>query len=597
MTAIIVGGLERETFSLGQFYLGRARRILPALLAVCVALLVFGWWWMAPSVYVMLGKHAAAAVGFSSNFVFKDEEGYFDAPSQAKWLLHTWSLSVEWQFYVLYPLLLMVFRRWVSRVPRHTDMLLWGLGVASLLACIVVSLRDSGFAFYLLPTRAWELLMGGLAWRYGPRLDISTALRRRASVLGLVMIVLSAVMFHPQLRWPGFYALLPTMGAVLVILARQERQCVLSHTVTQALGRWSYSIYLWHWPLVVGLTYFGQKQGWWIVAGMIASVMLGAISYRVIEQPARRYFTRAHWRVGAIAAVLSVALVMGAAAMIQHAQGIPARVGPAIAAIDQEAKNHFPMPAGCGFNRDKQTLVPCLIGDPKHVRWAIVGDSHAGTIAGAVQAALPGGIALYWHQCSPIFESEVRSKNDNNHCTSFMQQAWAQIASLPADAAVIIINRYSVQTRGPNEISSRPWGIRYNSLTPAEAAMDADMLYRKRVAESLCTMAKKRRVIAVMPIPEMGVDVPRTMARMAMTGDEAPVGVTRAAYDARNAVARAALQDAHARCGVTLLDPAAYLCKDGFCAGASDGVPRYTDSNHLSESGNRLLVPMFRPLR
>lgn len=598
MTAIILGGLERGSFSLGQFYLSRARRILPALLAVCGALLIFGWWWLAPTEYTTLAKHSSAAATFISNFVFKDEEGYFDAPSQAKWLLHTWSLSVEWQFYLLYPLLLMAFRRFVSRASRRVEALLWFLTAASLIACIIVSRSDSGFAFYLLPTRAWEMLIGGLAWRYGPRLNLSTRQRQCGTVAGLLFIALSILLFTPQLRWPGFYALLPTMGAVLIILAQPPRQWLLSHPVAQALGRWSYSIYLWHWPLVVGLTYFDRKHGVWIAAGIAASVLLGALSYRFIEQPTRRYFTRTHWRAGVIAAIIGVGLILLASGAIQRANGIPSRVSDDVAAIDREAKNHFPMPAGCGFNRKTQTLTPCIIGDEKHPRWVIWGDSHAGTIAGAVQAALPGGIQLYWHQCSPIFDSEVRSKNDDNHCTSFMQQTWQQIETLPRDAAIIIINRYSVQTRGPNEVSNRAWGINYNQLTLEEAAMDADTLYRKRVADSLCRMAEKRRVIAVMPIPEMGFDVPRTMARMAMTGATAtPLGIPRATYDARNEVARAALQDAHKRCGVALLDPTPYLCKNGFCAAETEGIPRYLDNNHLSESGNRLLIPMFKQLQ
>lgn len=598
MTGIVLGGLEKKKFSLGQFYLGRARRIIPALAVLCVALLAFGWFWLAPSDYATLGKHSAGAMSFTSNFTFKDEEGYFDAPSQTKWLLHSWSLSVEWQFYLLYPLLLAGFARFVSRKPSHLNALLWLVGVASFIACVFVSPRNNAFAFYLLPTRAWEMVLGGLVYCYAARLRLSMQASMGCESAGLALIVMSAIAFTTDLAWPGIYALVPAGGAALVLLATHQDSPFTSHRVLQAIGNWSYSIYLWHWPLAVGLGYFGHKGELpWILGAVAVSVLLGYGSYRWVEQPTRRYFTVRHWRTGTVAAIGSILLIGGIGAAVDHGEEFAGRVPADIAAIDRETTNRFALPDGCGFNRTTQELTPCIIGDAP-VRQVILGDSHARSIVGAVQAALPGGIQFYSHQCATIFDSELRSKGNRNHCPGFMRSAWEQIQVLPRDVGVIVINRYAVNVRGPNEGLHKPWGILYNTMTDAERRMDTDALYKERLASSLCLMAKHRPVTAVLPIPEMGRDVPMTLVRQRMAGhDVREVTLPLATYRERNAPVVAALQEARARCGITLLDPVPYLCEGDTCYGAKDAQPRYFDDDHLSETGSRLLVPMFRTLK
>ncbi len=594
MTQIILGAEARGAFSLAAFYLSRARRIVPALAVLCVATICFGWFWLGPADYAVLGNHTASAIGFFSNFVFKDESGYFDQPSQSKWMLHTWSLAVEAQFYLLYPLILIGLKRLNRKNDRHLMLQLSLLFAASLLACVLVSMRDVSFAFYLLPTRAWELVLGGLVYLAQGRLRLPFA----AVPLGLGLIFAAALLFDSDSLWPSANALLPVLGTALVLLANRQEARLTSHPMLQSLGAWSYSIYLWHWPLVVGLGYFGANGSPMLRAGGIGvSVALGYLSYRCVEQPSRRYLAGlAPWRAAALLLGV-VALIAAAASMIHVNGGVPARVSPEIAALDAAAKDRFPFPPHCGFNRKTQELIPCIIGE-KPIRWVVLGDSHAGSIVGAVQAALPGGIAFYTHQCATIFESELRSKASNNHCTRFMRQVEQQIAALPKPVTIIVLNRYSANTRGPTEIKSRPWGLNYNTLSAAEEGMDADALYRKRLSESLCRLNAIHPVAAVQPLPEMGRDVPRTLVAARMAGRVgAEVTLPLAEYRARHQVALAALADAALQCNITLLDPVPYLCDAQLCYGAKDGQPRYVDDDHLSETGNRLLVPMLGALK
>ena len=161
MTSIIVRGLERDRFSVISFYMARARRILPALLVLCAVLLALGWFLLLPPDYKMLGTHSVTAVSFWSNLRFWQEAGYFDTSSHEKWLLHTWSLSVEWQFYLVLPLLL--WGMWRIKPGRAAQIGLTSVVlVTSLLACIWLTPADPTQAFFGLHTRAWEMLAGGL---------------------------------------------------------------------------------------------------------------------------------------------------------------------------------------------------------------------------------------------------------------------------------------------------------------------------------------------------------------------------------------------------------------------------------------------------
>ncbi|WP_162504370.1 acyltransferase family protein [Aeromonas veronii] len=287
MTGIIIAGLERGKFSLWGFYLARARRIIPALLALCASLLILGWFWLPSVDYKMLAAHVGTAVAFVSNLKFWREAGYFDAASHEKWLLHTWSLSVEWQFYILLPLGCLLL--WHFFGKRGVKWALVAVGMLSLALSIYVSVRWPGAAFYLLPTRAWEMLAGGLVW-WATRTQIMP--RQWAALtegLGFALIIWAISTFDPAMQWPGYLALVPVVGAMLVLAANRQHSWFTANLFARHLGASSYSIYLWHWPLVVLLTYAGEQGNpLWIILGVSGSLMLGEVSYLFVENPTRR---------------------------------------------------------------------------------------------------------------------------------------------------------------------------------------------------------------------------------------------------------------------------------------------------------------------
>ena len=278
MTGIVVKGLERGNFSLIGFYMARGRRIVPALVVVCAVLLALGWWVLMPPDYKRLGSHAVYSLAFLSNIEFWQEAGYFDVASREKWLLHTWSLSVEWQFYLILPVVLWVV--WRLKPGRVVQTLAVGSGlVASLLACVLVTNNQSGTAFYLLPTRAWEMLGGGLVFLLASKPKLSALHRRSLEFIGLMLIVLSVVFFDRDTIWPGGRAMLPVMAAMLVLLANRHSLWTASK-LPQWLGDRSYSLYLWHWPVYVALVYIGFRDNPWAIAGaLLLTVLLGHLSY------------------------------------------------------------------------------------------------------------------------------------------------------------------------------------------------------------------------------------------------------------------------------------------------------------------------------
>lgn len=281
MTGIILRGMDKETFSIFSFYIARARRIIPALAAVILMLLVLGWFYLAPKDYAVLSSHVASSISFISNITYWQESGYFDAAAHEKWLLHTWSLSVEWQFYLIYPLVLVVLNSLLGRNKLHLIILLGA--IIGFIFSSFATLYWPNPSFYLLPTRAWELLLGGVAFIYPLK---SNAIFKKVFIFtGFVLILTSYIAFDGSFVWPGYYALVPVLGTFLVIWSNESNSIIINNYYGQKIGDASYSIYLWHWPVVVAINYLGKNNDIYItLIGIFISIILGFMSYQVVEK-------------------------------------------------------------------------------------------------------------------------------------------------------------------------------------------------------------------------------------------------------------------------------------------------------------------------
>lgn len=595
MTGIIVTGIEANRFSLVSFYVSRIKRIVPALAVLCAALLAAGWFWKAPYDYAVTARHAASAMGFASNFVLNDEAGYFDSFSKDKWLLHTWSLSVEWQFYMLFPLFVMGIYKFAPRYAAH---IFAALAALSLATSVIATPSHASFAFYLLPARMWEMLAGALAFlfarHYAPRY---THLHKPVQAAGLILIAVSIACFDAGTAWPGYAAILPVLGAALIVAMPLPAPKVFAAAPVQLLGTWSYSIYLWHWPIYVALRQAQlDSQMPWIAAGIGLSVLLGFLSYRLVETPLRLRGKNPAVR---SLAILFFALVITAALMIDHGKGYPARAPKAvqdIEAVIEATKNRKPVPCekaspatSYGDHAD--------CGDDNPPAYAVLGDSHAAALfSGIYDMALPNKGALYTKGCPPLMTGYFISKSRKNACPDFTAAAAADIARLPAHVPLLVIYRLSYYLHGYNEHPDEKVALRYTDVPDDEAAADPTGVYTRKMTETLCHLrASGRSVYVLRPIPEIGAEVPRTLARQMMIHGKADdITIPLADYQARHQDVQAALNTAAQTCGIILLDPVPYLCKDGQCMGSENGVPLYADDDHLSDAGTAKLAPIFQ---
>ena len=280
MTGIIYSRMEQGRFTASRFYLDRCRRIVPALAFLCLFLLIVGWFLLLPADYEALGTEVLGSLAFVSNLLFWKQAGYFEQASHDQWLLHTWSLSVEWQFYLVYPILILVLRKMVS--AANTRWFLWALAGFSFALSVYASGKWPSSAFFLLPTRMWEMLAGSLVYLYP--LTVGRRTGKTMEVTGLLIIAVCAASFSQHTQWPGWLAVLPVLGAVLVISSSQRESLLTGNPVAQFLGRTSYSLYLWHWPMAVWLYYFGLEHDMrWVGFAVAASVLAGWLSFTFIE--------------------------------------------------------------------------------------------------------------------------------------------------------------------------------------------------------------------------------------------------------------------------------------------------------------------------
>lgn len=447
MTGIVVKGLERGSFSLAGFFMARGRRIVPALIGLCAVLLALGWFVLLPADYKMLASHAIYSMSFLSNIEFWQEAGYFDVASHEKWLLHTWSLSVEWQFYMVLPVMLWA----IWHIKPGSAGQAWGIGaalLASLAASVLTTEAHPSAAFFLLHARAWEMLGGGLVFLLAPAAKLSANQRRWLESIGLFLIVLAIAVFNKDTAWPGWRAMLPVIAAMMVLVANRSSFWT-GNKLAQWLGDRSYSLYLWHWPVVVALVYGEIRDEYLaVVVGIALTMLLGHCSYKWVENPARRWFECRRFRHGVGMMVTAAILVALPAVAVWKQHGVGGRFAPLVELAAAESNNSNPRRHECllfsGLN-----IRSCVYGGND---WKVitVGDSHAGALVSAIAEAQQNGDAgvVEWTYSGCAFIQGLKNISAVNvaingsdyKCREFIEWAEDRLTALPANIPIVIIN-------------------------------------------------------------------------------------------------------------------------------------------------------------
>ncbi|HEX6984638.1 MAG TPA: acyltransferase family protein [Planctomycetaceae bacterium] len=583
ITSLILKDLARGSFSAADFWERRVRRIAPALLAVTAATLAAGWFLLLPSDYRELGKSVVGLAVMLSNVQFWRETGYFEREAESQPLLHTWSLAVEEQFYLLMPGALF----FVVRAGALNQIVpLLGLAAA---VSFGLSVYGTAYApdatFYLLPARAWELLAGSILAAVPALFRRSSVRREAAGVAGLALIVTPCFLYDTEVPFPGIAALPPVAGAVLLIASGdpQSGGCLAARLLAWRplvfVGMISYSLYLWHWPLLVFARY--QTVGplplvarcGLVAAGFVAAVL----SWRFIERPFRnRSLLAPRRRVATIAATAFASLLL-AGYTVYDRDGFDDRLSSAtrrIAATGTRDRR-FHRDIDPGEVPDDLIRLGDAPGGPDLLVW---GDSHA-------MALLPGiddlcrehglsGRAATHSSTAPVVGYFVRTKYGLNEEAVPFGEAVLKYVHERKIRAVVLAANWSTYFRDDGFAG------------PLFATVD-------RLRETGAT------VYFVKDVPSYHDDIASAAALHSWRGLElTELALPLAEYEARNEFHGAILPRLQER-GVVVLDPiAVFKARSGsdlLMPADAHGL-LYYDKGHLSTYGSHAMKPIFAPL-
>jgi peptidoglycan/LPS O-acetylase OafA/YrhL len=587
ITSIIIAELSKGTFSLLEFYERRARRILPALAVVLAACVPIAWMSLAPADLKDFWQSLVAVSLFASNVLFWLESGYFDQAAELKPLLHTWSLSVEEQFYVFFPLLLtLIWPQGLKRVAAF----LFSLALASLWLAEWASTRHPEAAFFLLPTRGWELAIGALvALRTHGAGNEEPAPNRAGQVLsalGLAMIVTSAVLFDKHTPFPGVHALVPTVGTALVLLYGTSGTWVarvLGGRAVVGVGLLSYSAYLWHQPAFAFARHatLGEPDGWVYLLLSGASLGLAYLTWRYVEQPFRQKRRFGRQRVMAAALVCSAAFAtVGLWGAVGHGlEGRPMSEAQSkvLATATSSPKRKECHTGGANW-RSPQSACEFHVGPAS---WAVFGDSHAVELAYgladllASERVVNGVRQFSFSGCTPAYG---RSATDR-HCSEWTAKAVDLIAADDRIRNVVVSYRIHAHLFGSHE------GV--YPRQPAEGSGDRRQeVWRSYVGVLHRFVAAGKNVTLVLQAPEL----PRNLANLALRQRQ-PLrvpGVSVDWWNERTGFVRARLHEIPP--GVKVIDPANLFCDVSECLAVISGTALYFDDHHMSVAGATIVA-------
>lgn len=283
MTRIIINGINKQNFSIISFYERRLERIVPALLCLILILTIAGFFFYLPEDFKLNQKNAAGSILFISNILYWKNSSYFDPASDTNIFLHTWSLSVEWQFYLLYPIVVYLLSKFFKTNRSFLIILLIATVIIAILSIRLTAINSTA-SFYLFPTRSWEMLFGGLAFLL-ENVIRNYRIRVIAVAIGYLSLCCSIVFLKSSLMWPGLYTFLPVVSTFVIIVGGIDDFKFLKYRPVQFLGKISYSIYLWHWPVWVFAQYLGVQEGFLTAFFFfVISLFLGYLSYNYIER-------------------------------------------------------------------------------------------------------------------------------------------------------------------------------------------------------------------------------------------------------------------------------------------------------------------------
>jgi peptidoglycan/LPS O-acetylase OafA/YrhL len=609
ITTIIHNEIQSNSFSIVNFYERRVRRILPALFFITLVCIPFSWLWLIPSDFKDFSQSIVAVNLFSSNILFWRESGYFSAAADLKPLLHTWSLAVEEQFYLFFPLILLLFRKF-----RDSSLLVL------LITISLLSLGVSEYAakyhpnanFYLLPTRSWELGVGAI-------LAISSSLwsakkgftAEILSCIGLIMVFFSIFLFDETVLMPSSIGLIPVIGTALIIAYSNSGNIVgklLGWKPMVGIGLISYSAYLWHQPLFAFSRIRSTEELTPSIYIMLSffSLLLAYLTWRYVEAPFRSKKKYSRLQIFSGATVIST-LFIGFGLFGHFTSGIPDRLPSEVIAIEAYSHEKPSRRESCLSDPSKYLNPPqeaCIYNPGFSMNTAIWGDSHSEAIVDALSLSLlnkkEGIIQLNYSACPPVIGYRRSDKADQ--CNRFNIDAMKYITESKIQT-VILVARWTLYLEGERfnnleggvESGGNVYGLPImedNSFIYSKNRIhEVGKLYRLTI-ESL--LQAGIRVALIYPIPEVGWNVPKILAKKTLFNSSEKNNITTGynVFKARsyNAYVQLDMLDEHPN--LMRIHPESIFCNSvvmGRCIASLENRPLYSDDDHLNSIGSDML--------
>jgi len=599
ITTLIAEAQAAGGFSLARFYERRMRRIFPALFATLAVTLALGAALMTPADYEDLGKAAAAAAISGANLWFWSTSGYFAPEAERLALLHTWSLAVEEQFYLLFPTL-MIGLAAAARLPRRG--VIAALALVSFAWSAATSPLWPDAAFYLLPARAGELLLGALV-ALSPPPAVDARGRETLAFLGLTLIAVAVAVIDRADPFPSWRAALPCLGTALVIHAGRAGATAVGRLLALSplrfLGAISYSLYLWHWPVIVFARYrlFDDLGAGAIAVLALVSIGLATLSWRFVERPFRHAPDPTRTR-RVLATGVVGALALGLVGVgVWLAKGLPARMAPEIRALADPAWGRYRPCLRAVDAGDAAAGRLCRMGaSDGPARFLLVGDSFAAALADGLDAAARahgvGGWFVGVQSCPPILglRSGASSAAARAACETTKSALPAIIAATGVDTVLVhaLWGNFDGE-RGRRRLLA---GTAVDPMSPA-----ADAVLAGAVADTVAMLtATGVRVVVIGPVSGARKNVPATLARARLAGRPADIALAPADIAARNRTATTIFTDLAARGALRFVAATGALCDTDRCRIEADGRPLFADDYHLNIHGAGLVAADLWPL-
>lgn len=610
ITSIVAGEIAEGRFSLVSFYERRARRILPALTAVILASFAVGWFFLLPAEMQNLGRSAFATGFFLSNVYFTLTLDYFAQAAEFAPLLHTWSLAVEEQFYLFFPPLLMFFA-WMGW-QRSLSMVV-GLSLLSFIAAVVVLPLKPDWVFYLIIFRAWELGAGAMLALASLQPPKGRASREGLALAGLAAILIPVFVFDSTTPFPAAAALPPVLGATILIWVGGKGggslvSSLLAHHALVWVGLVSYSLYLWHWPILAFIRIVLDSAVLPMEVAVVAvalSVAMAWMSFHFVERPFRAHPSRGFGRRAIFfASALCLAIVVVVGWVLHVTEGLPARLPTNVASIAAFSEDKNDRRYDCFERAPNEGL--CSIGaaasgeEDYTVDFLFWGDSHADAMMPGMDRAASivgeSGVFAGRSACPPILG--IQRNPGGEGCTTFNESVLSWLKGRPDVPLVILGARWTLSVEGTRYRGEAGNGVHlewiggsttHPSVSNNAALVEAGL--KETVAEILAT---GRSVLLLGPVPEIGQNVPTSHARQALLGWTSIPIVTGDDYNSRagrtERILRQLAEDVE---GVQYLPLSNVFCNAAQCQTTSaEGLPLYVDDDHINQTAAlSLLAP------